>query len=95
MAVNFTTQKVDELEHTIRQLASVATELDRQIKIEEARTRISDVTDPGYSSIARSARERHDNLLGSINRLEMELRLARRERDRVEQLNQPDTRVTL
>ena len=90
MGVNFTVQKVDELEHTIRDLAGVAVALDRQIKIEEACTRISDPIDPGYSSFARSAQERRQNLLATINRLEMELRLARRERDRVEQSN-PDT----
>jgi flagellar protein FliJ len=91
MSVSFTAQKVDELEHTIRELAGVAAELDRQIKIEEARTRISDLTDPGYSSFANSARKRHDNLLASINRLQMELC---RERDRVERLKHSDTQAT-
>jgi flagellar protein FliJ len=61
--------KIAELERTIREFNEAASELERQVKSEEARTKISDTSDAGYSSFARSAQERRDKLRASVDRL--------------------------
>ena len=75
--INDTARKIADLECTIRELKGVAAELDWQIKSEEARTGICDPANPGYSSFARSARERRERLCASINRLKVELAASR------------------
>jgi hypothetical protein len=64
--------KIGDLERTIRKFKEAASELDRQVQSEETRTKICDLSDPGYSSFARSARERGDKLRASIDRLARE-----------------------
>ena len=77
--VNDTAWKVAELERTICELEHAASELDRHIESEEARTRIYDPTNFAYSTFAKSARERRDRLRATIRRLKVELEAARRE----------------
>jgi BMFP domain-containing protein YqiC len=68
--------KRDELERTIRELAGLAQELDRQIKGEEARKKEPDPAHPNYSSFAVSARERLARLRASIAFFEAQLKAA-------------------
>ncbi len=58
-----------------------ASVLDRQITAEEKRTGIKDPTNPDYSSFARSAIQRRDNLRASAASLKAKLEEARHERD--------------
>ncbi len=50
--------KIAEIEQTIRQMERAAAELDRHIEAEEIKTKVHDLTDPGYSSFAASALQR-------------------------------------
>lgn len=68
-----TTSKTAELQRTIRQMECAVAELGRDIEAEEVKTKIHDLMDPGYSTLARSARERRDKLCDSVRRLKMEL----------------------
>jgi hypothetical protein len=70
---------VDVLEQLLQHFHVLARELERQIEFEEVSSRVSDPTRPDYSSFAAAARKRRQNLLASISRLEVELRVARRE----------------
>jgi hypothetical protein len=79
MNISFVARKADELERTIRDLDGLARELDRRIKVEEARAKVSDPARPGYPIFALSARERRDRLRASVARFEAELGDARRE----------------
>jgi flagellar export protein FliJ len=45
----------------------MATELDQQIEIEQTKTGISDVAHFAYSTFAKAALQRRDNLLASAN----------------------------
>jgi septation ring formation regulator EzrA len=74
------TRKTAELEQTIRQMERAVAELDQFIEAEEVKTKIHDMTDPAYSTFARSVRERRDKLCASVRRLEMELDAVRNAR---------------
>jgi hypothetical protein len=65
--------EVAELEAAIRELEVNAGVLDREIKAEESRTRITDASHPTYSNLARSAIQRRDNLRSSASTLKMRL----------------------
>ena len=84
-----TNSKTAELEVTIRQMERAVAELERDIEAEEVKTKIHDFNDPGYSTIARSARERRDKLCTSVRRLKMELAIARAEKLRMPRLPSP------
>lgn len=80
-------RKVQDLEYMIRDLESVAADLDRQIVAEEDRTGIKDPDHFNYSTFAKSAAQRRDNLKTSIAGLVAKLEPAQRERDdAIEQL---------
>ena len=66
---------VGVLERLLQHFHVLARELERRIEFEEVSTKISDPNDLEYSLFALSARKRRDNILASISRLEMELRL--------------------
>jgi hypothetical protein len=86
-----TARKVADLEHMIRELEAVATDLDRQIQAEEERTGIKDQGHYAYSTFAKSAAQRRDNLRASVAGLRLKLAAAERERDEVaEQLVRVD-----
>jgi flagellar FliJ protein len=74
-------RKVADLEHMIREFEGMATDLDRQIKAEEDRTGIRDGAHFAYSTFAKSASQRRDNLRASVDGLKTKLESALRDRD--------------
>ena len=74
-------RKVADLEHMIREFDGMASDLDRQIKAEEDRTGVRDPAHFSYSTFAKSASQRRDNLRASADGLKAKLEAALRERD--------------
>ena len=74
-------RKVADLEHMIREFENMAADLDRQIKAEEDRTGIKDPAHFAYSTFAKSASQRRDNLRASADGLKAKLEVAQRDRD--------------
>lgn len=74
-------RKVSELEQMIREFEGVAFDLDRQIKAEEDRTGVRDATHFAYSTFAKSAAQRRDNLRASAAELRVKLEAAVKDRD--------------
>jgi hypothetical protein len=74
-------RKVADIEHMIREFEGMANDLDRQIKAEEDRTGIKDPAHFAYSTFAKSASHRRDNLRASADGLKVKLEAAQRERD--------------
>jgi flagellar protein FliJ len=88
-------RKVADLEHMIREFENMAADLDRQIKAEEDRTGIKDPAHFAYSTFAKSASQRRDNLRTSADGLKAKLEAAQRERDEaLEQVSRADTPET-
>lgn len=88
-------RKVADIEHMIREFEGMATDLDRQIKAEEDRTGIKDPAHFAYSTFAKSASQRRDNLRASADGLKVKLEAALRERDEaMEQAARADTPAT-
>jgi flagellar protein FliJ len=85
-------RKVADLERMVREFENIAADVDRQIRAEEDRTRIKDPAHFAYSTFAKSARQRRDNLRTSADGLKAKLEAAKRERDEaLEQFNGADT----
>ena len=79
------------LERMIRECEETAFNLDRQIRAEEDRTRINDPAHFAYSTFAKSASQRRDNLRASADALKEKLEAAQRELDgALQQLNRAD-----
>jgi len=74
-------RKVDDLEQMIRDFEQMAGDLDIQIQAEEDRTGIRDRNHFAYSTFARSAVQRRQNLQTSIDDLRARLDAAVAERD--------------
>ncbi len=74
-------RKVEDLERIIREFDSMALDLERQIQAEEDRTGIRDRNHFSYSTFARAAAQRRDNLRTSTDGLREKLAAAVRERD--------------
>ena len=74
-------RKAADLEHMIRELEGMAADLDYQIRVEEDRTGIKDPQHFAYSTFAKSASVRRDNLRASVAALRVKLEAALRERD--------------
>jgi len=74
-------RKVEDLERIIREFEVMAGDLDRQIRLEEDRTGIRDPLHFSYSTFARSATQRRDKLLNSMQGLRAQLETAVRDRD--------------
>lgn len=74
-------RKVAELEQMIREFEGVAMDLDRQVKAEEERTGVRDPAHFAYSTFAKSAAQRRDNLRASAAELRLKLELAIKDRD--------------
>ena len=88
-------RKVADLEHMIREFENMAADLDRQIRAEEDRTGIKDPAHFAYSTFAKSASLRRDNLRTSADDLKAKLEIAQRERDdALEQVSRADTPET-
>ncbi len=80
-------RKVEDLERIIREFDQMAADLERQIQLEEDRTGIRDHSHFSYSTFAKAAAQRRDNLRNSTEGLREKLANAVRARDdMVEQL---------
>ena len=87
-------RKVADLEHMIREFENMAVDLDRQIRAEEDRTGVKDPAHFSYSTFAKSASQRRDNLRTSVEGLRQKLEAAQRERDEaLEQVTRADTPI--
>lgn len=69
-------RKVTQIEMMIADFERMATELDQQIEIEHTKTGISDVAHFAYSTFAKAASQRRDNLLASANDMREKLEAA-------------------
>ena len=74
-------RKVADLEAMIREFEIMADDLDRQISNEEERTGVRDSKHFAYSTFAKAARQRRDNLQLSVDGLRAKLEAAQSERD--------------
>ncbi len=81
-------KKVANLQLMISDFETMANDLDRQIHAEEDRTGIRDVAHFAYSTFAKSAAQRRNNLRASAAELNLKLEAAVKERDAaIEQLS--------
>jgi flagellar protein FliJ len=78
-------RKVADLEHMIREFETIAADLDRQVQAEEDRTGIRDIKHFAYSTFAKSASQRRDNLRASIAELRVKLEAAQKDHDDLKQ----------
>jgi flagellar export protein FliJ len=69
-------RQVTQIEMMIADFERMATELDQQIEIEHTKTGISDVAHFAYSTFAKAASQRRDNLLASANDMREKLEAA-------------------
>jgi hypothetical protein len=74
-------RKVADLEQMIREFENIAVDLDRQIHAEEDRTGVKDPKHFAYSTFAKSASQRRDNLRASIGELRGKLEAAQQDFD--------------
>jgi len=74
-------RKVQGLEQMIREFQQIATDLERQVQAEEERTGIRDRGHFAYSTFAKAATQRRNNLLTSITDLRVKLQDAVQQRD--------------
>ena len=74
-------RKVDDLEQMINEFERMAYDLECQVKAEEERTGVRDAQHFAYSTFARSAEQRRQNLLASVSELQGKLDSAVAERD--------------
>lgn len=69
-------RQVTQIEMMIADFERMASELDQQIEIEQQKTGISDVAHFAYSTFAKAAIQRRDNLLNSANDMKDKLEAA-------------------
>ena len=69
-------RQVAQIEMMVRDFERMAGELDQQIEIEQTKTGISDVAHFAYSTFAKAALSRRDNLLNSANDMKAKLETA-------------------
>lgn len=74
-------RKVEDIEAMIGEFNVMATDLDRQIAIEQERAGVSDVNHYAYPTFAKAAIQRRDNLANSVAGLEAKLAAARGDLD--------------
>jgi len=72
-------RQVMQIEMMIADFERMASELDQQIEIEQTKTGISDVAHFAYSTFAKAALQRRDNLLASANDMRGKLETAQDE----------------
>lgn len=78
-------RKVADLQWMIREFEQMASDLDRQIASEESRTGVKDIKHFAYSTFAKAAAQRRDNLKISVDDLKVKLDLAMAEFDAAQQ----------
>ena len=69
-------RQVAQIEMMVNDFERMASELDQQIEIEHTKTGISDVAHFAYSTFAKAALTRRDNLLNSANDMKGKLEAA-------------------
>ena len=69
-------RQVAQIEMMIADFERMAAELDQQIEIEQQKTGISDVAHFAYSTFAKAAMQRRDNLLASATDMKVTLETA-------------------
>ena len=69
-------RQVSQIEMMVNDFERMAGELDQQIEIEQTKTGISDVAHFAYSTFAKAAMTRRDNLLNSANDMKGKLEAA-------------------
>ena len=69
-------RQVAQIEMMVRDFERMASELDQQIEIEHTKTGIADITHFAYSTFAKAAIARRDNLLASANDMRGKLEAA-------------------
>ncbi len=74
-------RKVADLESMIREFEMMTIDLDRQIANEEERIGVRDLKHFAYSTFAKAARQRRENLQTSVEDLRAKLAFAIEERD--------------
>jgi flagellar FliJ protein len=91
-------RKVADIEAMIGELNTMATDLDRQISLEQERAGVTDVNHYAYPTFAKAAMQRRDNLANSVAGLEAKLAAAKAELDeavedltKIELLQERDT----
>ena len=72
-------RKLSQIETMVAEFERMATELDREIASEEARAGIADRTHFAYTTYARAALQRRDNLIQSADEMRGQLEAARLE----------------
>lgn len=70
-------RRVAQIETMIAEFSRMASDLDREISTEEQRTGVGDPTHFAYSTYARAARARRDNLHNSVEELRGQLEEAK------------------
>ena len=78
-------RKSNDLEMMIREFENIAGDLDRQIQAEEERTGVKDPRHFAYSTFAKSAAQRRDNLRASIAELRVKLETTQADLDDAKQ----------
>ncbi len=74
-------RRVAELQYMIRDFEQLAIDLERQIAAEEDRTGIKDIAHFAYSTFAKAAMQRRDNLMSSAAELRTKLESAEKDHD--------------
>jgi flagellar protein FliJ len=74
-------RRVAELQYMIRDFEQLAGDLERQIAAEEDRTGIKDIAHFAYSTFAKAAMQRRDNLMSSAAELRTKLESAEKDHD--------------
>ena len=69
-------RQVAQIEMMVADFERMASELDQQIEIEQQKTGISDIAHFAYSTFAKAAMMRRDNLLASANDMKVKLEAA-------------------
>lgn len=72
-------RRVDELQYMIRDFEQLAADLERQIAAEEDRTGVRDIAHFAYSTFAKAAMQRRDNLISSAAELRAKLESAEKD----------------
>lgn len=69
-------RQLSQIETMIADFQTMADELNAQVTAEQKRTGIEDITHFAYSTFAKAAKQRHDNLMVSIEDLDKQRGLA-------------------
>jgi flagellar protein FliJ len=91
-------RKAGDLEMMVRDFEAMILDLERQISTEEDRTGVKDATHFAYSTFAKAAAQRRENLITTIADLRVKLDTARAEHEKsledLKALEVTDTRDT-